>query len=91
MRLWSEIAKKQFGFLKCSKCNYDKCSRAIEFHHVNPEEKTIAISKLFQLKPTDSRIAIFGDESKNLIILCSNCHKELHQCLEDVENAFLKV
>ena len=25
--------------LKCQKCGYDKCAEALDFHHINPEEK----------------------------------------------------
>lgn len=29
---------------KCQICGYDKCTRALIFHHINPEEKEFNIS-----------------------------------------------
>lgn len=28
---------------KCERCGYDKCLDALEFHHINPEEKEIKL------------------------------------------------
>ena len=31
---------------KCSKCGYDKCQRALEFHHTDPNIKDFGVSKI---------------------------------------------
>ena len=60
---------------KCARCGYDKCIKALEFHHIDPSKKDFTISNdHFKLQE-----AI--DESKKCILICSNCHKELHDNL----------
>ena len=60
---------------KCEICGYNKCIEALEFHHLNPEEKDFTISggtKGFEkLKP----------EIDKCILVCSNCHREIHSGL----------
>ena len=34
----TEIQDLKIG-IKCAKCGYNKCGAALEFHHINPEEK----------------------------------------------------
>lgn len=58
---------------KCSKCGYNKCKAALEFHHVDGSEKDFTISNV--------RTRNFDSVKKELdkcILICSNCHKELH-------------
>lgn len=58
---------------KCSTCGYDKYYGALEFHHTDPKEKDHDWSKL-RLKSWDKILT----ELQKCILLCSNCHKELH-------------
>jgi ribosomal protein L30E len=57
---------------KCEKCEYKKCIEALEFHHLNPNEKDFTISgkswSFDRLK----------EEVDKCILVCSNCHKEIH-------------
>ena len=57
---------------KCSKCGYNRCIGALDFHHEGNKEK--AISKLIN---NNSREKILK-ETKKCILLCANCHRELH-------------
>ena len=68
---------------KCCVCGYDKCISALEFHHLNPEEKEFSIS-------TNSNISFekANKELKKCILVCSNCHREIHENLISVENLF---
>ena len=60
---------------KCCKCGYDKSTYALDFHHKNPEEKDYSIS----LKMNKGvNIDILKEEAKKCILLCANCHRELH-------------
>ena len=60
---------------KCEKCGYNKNLAALDFHHINPQEKEFAI---------DARKFANGDLSKlkkeldKCTILCANCHREIH-------------
>lgn len=59
---------------KCEKCNYNKYIGALEFHHVNPKEKEFNISH-------DGCTYSWKRVKKELdkcILVCSNCHRELH-------------
>lgn len=59
---------------KCSRCGYDNCPAALEFHHRDPTQKDFAISR--------SRTVILTDEIRRELdkcdLICSNCHKEEH-------------
>lgn len=61
---------------KCEKCGYNKCMRALEFHHLDPNEKDFGISKTLT-----KSIKILKEETDKCILLCSNCHAEEHQRL----------
>ena len=63
---------KEFGN-KCSICGYDKCIAALEFHHLNPNEKEFHLG---QAKTTN--LIKLRSELSKCILVCSNCHKEIH-------------
>jgi len=65
------------GYNKCSKCGYDKCFFAIDFHHKNPKEKKYQIGLMLRQKITPIRLA----EIEKVIPLCRNCHAEEHWIL----------
>lgn len=58
---------------KCSICGYDKCKEALDFHHINPDEKEFSISD-----KRDFKIEKIKLELDKCILLCRNCHAELH-------------
>ena len=76
-----EKRKKQIIELsgsKCLICNYSKCNSALEFHHKDPE------SKKFELSQGNIRSKNWKEvlkELKKCVMLCSNCHRELHNKL----------
>lgn len=57
----------------CNKCGYNKCVEALDFHHVDPNEKDFSISA--SRKRGWKTIKI---ELDKCVCLCSNCHRELH-------------
>lgn len=65
-----KIAVDAFGG-KCCICNYNKCMAALSFHHVDAAQKDFQISKP---KSWEKFVA----ELKKCILLCSNCHLEVH-------------
>ena len=58
---------------KCSVCGYDRCLSALEFHH-NHENKEGHVSTFIK---KGSRQKVLK-EAKKCILLCANCHRELH-------------
>ena len=58
---------------KCQICGYNKSQNALEFHHINPEEKDFQISKRMGYKIDDLK-----KEVDKCALLCKNCHAEVH-------------
>jgi len=61
--------------MKCSSCGYQKNHAALEFHHPSPESKTFQLD----LRSLSNRKwEVVFNEAEKCILLCSNCHAELH-------------
>jgi hypothetical protein len=68
------------------KCEYNKCNGALAFHHLIQEDKSFAISNARHLP-----WKILEPELDKCILLCSNCHSEVHAGLHsEVMEAFIK-
>lgn len=59
---------------KCSKCGYDKCLDALDFHHTNHADKEHEMGDLLH---TFSKAKAL-EEVKKCVLLCANCHREYH-------------
>ena len=58
---------------KCKFCGYKKCPNALEFHHNTfRKEKNLSVF----IKNSSKQKSL--KESKKCILLCANCHRELH-------------
>ncbi len=58
---------------KCAYCGYNRCSDALEFHHIDSRQK----DKMFR------NLRYWGwertkKELEKCLLLCSNCHREKH-------------
>lgn len=60
----------------CCLCGYDKYDGALEFHHIDSKEKEFTIGSS-SMRNYEKML----EESRKCILLCSNCHKELHDKL----------
>lgn len=63
---------------KCVICGYDRCYTALEFHHKNEDEKSdksFGISQNGMLAKWDKLLG----EVQKCVLLCSNCHREVHE------------
>lgn len=58
----------------CALCGYDKCPDALSFHHVNSKDKKFCVC-ITNLHCKDRKII---DEINKCILLCANCHWEIH-------------
>ncbi len=68
----------KYGGGECQKCGYDKCWRALHFHHIDPSQKEFGI---FESRPGFKKVREWDKlkaEINKCILLCSNCHAELH-------------
>lgn len=71
LRLKEKLVAYKGG--KCEICGYDKCITALEFHHLNPDEKEFGIGT--------NDILSFEKNKKEVdkcILVCANCHREIH-------------
>lgn len=71
----NELKEKAVAYKggRCSKCGYDNSTKALQFHHRNPKEKSFEVNK--------TRTVSWKKMKKELDkcdILCANCHAELH-------------
>lgn len=62
----------------CDICGYNKCAKALEYHHRDPKEKDINVSNMMGI--TDLKRALIEIEKCDL--LCANCHREEHERLD---------
>lgn len=68
----TELIKYKGG--KCEICGYDKCNQALDFHHLNPEEKDFNISQSNIYKDL-TKLKLEVDKC---ILVCCRCHREIH-------------
>lgn len=62
-----------FGSYSCKICGYSKCRQALECHHIDPSIKEYEISNLNSCNKD-----IILQELKKCILVCANCHREIH-------------
>jgi hypothetical protein len=64
----------------CEICEYSICPRTLSFHHKNPKEKDFTVSANME-KSFDK----IKHETDKCMILCANCHMELHEQTNGVD------
>lgn len=57
---------------KCQICGYNKCYKALDFHHIDPSKK------LFDISSNSFSFEKMKQESDKCALLCANCHREIH-------------
>lgn len=60
---------------KCQECGYNKNIAALEFHHINPDEKEFQLDMRHLSNTSIEKLRIEAAKCK---LLCANCHRELH-------------
>jgi hypothetical protein len=58
----------------CQVCGYNKYIGSLDFHHINPEEKDFTIAHIRHYKFDD----LIKKELDKCLLVCSNCHREIH-------------
>lgn len=62
---------------KCSICGYDKHIEILEFHHLEPSIKDLTIGSSW-----NRSFQILKEEADKCILVCANCHREIHLKLQ---------
>lgn len=68
---------------KCSLCGYNKSIKALEFHHIKPQDKKYALGTGNCHKLQDDLT-----EAKKCLLVCANCHREIHDGFYNDVNLF---
>lgn len=73
---WRVRTKKKLVEYKggcCERCGYDKTIQALQFHHLNPDEKDFSISgKSYSYERMKKEV-------DKCMMVCANCHIEIHE------------
>ncbi len=69
----------------CQICNYNKCNDALEFHHLDATQKEFGLGYIMA-KPTKWTYIV--EEMKKCILLCSNCHREVHKGVANIPEVY---
>lgn len=72
---YEKLISEVFPILECQVCGYNKCKAALEFHHLDPTLKEYQVST-FQSSRRNKELVLA--ELRKCVLLCSNCHRELH-------------
>lgn len=70
----------------CEVCGYNKWASCLEWHHVYPENKLYQISQMSSYPPE----AIIRELAK-CVLLCCNCHMELHRGRQETAEKVIKI
>lgn len=65
---------------KCALCGYNRCDAALEMHHIDQDTKEFSFSQMNHYLS----IQDMQTEMKKCILLCSNCHKEIHYSINNI-------
>lgn len=62
----------------CVICGYNKCHGALATHHLDPSQKDFTLSRI---RANIKSWALIVNELKKCVLICHNCHNEVHHGL----------
>lgn len=65
---------------KCEVCGYNKCNRALQFHHRDPTEKDFGIASKGVCRAWEK----VKEELDKCAMVCANCHAEIHDGIIEI-------
>lgn len=66
---------------------YKKTQSALSFHHLDPSKKDFIISKFLITRKIWNKLS---DELRKSVLLCNNCHGEVHNGITIVPENYVK-
>ena len=83
---WKEaLVHASGGRCQILTCGYSRCINAMEFHHIDPNEKDFGLGTLRSSPTMNDAIEA---ELLKCIMICSNCHKEIHADLIEIPEEY---
>ena len=65
---------------KCEICGYNRSISALEFHHKDPNQKDFGIAHKGYTRSIEKN----KEEVDKCILVCANCHREIHEGLIEI-------
>ena len=56
----------------CVLCGYDRCMSSLQFHHVDPSQKSFSMTM-----GSGKSLAAYRAEAAKCVLVCANCHGEI--------------
>jgi len=72
---------------KCQCCGYNTCNSALAFHHIDPMEKDLVFAQSRANPLNWGKLVL---ELKKCILLCHNCHSEVHAGIRSLPENYSK-
>lgn len=69
---------------RCQVCGYKDCLAALDFHHLDPNEKDFMVAR----KKLNISNKEMKEELDKTVLICSNCHRKEHHLLARGESLF---
>ena len=72
---------------KCQLCGYQRDIHALEFHHIKSEQKNFSFNKANAVSWEKTK-----EELKKCILVCANCHREIHSGLitQELQSSYIE-
>ena len=77
VKKWRRVSKARMVEAmggKCVCCGYNACNEALDFHHIDPNEKDFAMGKIMA-NPKSWKFIV--RELRKCVLVCANCHREI--------------
>ena len=71
----------------CQICGYKKSSRSLTFHHLDPKGKDFSFGSI---RASPRNWDAITNELRKCVLLCQNCHGEIHDNIVDLPERFAK-
>ena len=69
----------------CQICGYSKCEGALALHHIDPNKKELSFGAI---RANPKNWLSITEELKKCILLCHNCHSEVHNNMAKVPEVY---
>lgn len=80
---WRKRTKSKIKYImgsKCVICGYDRSETALHCHHIFEDDKDFTIAQAIS---KSKKIEVILEELKKCVLLCANCHAEVHEGLHN--------